>query len=356
MSSFRKPKTAKGRRLARKREAKVIEGEKSAIFLKTTTATAVIGNALLDLATLKKPLSKLLSHRNPIQPFEDATSLEFLTQVNHSSLFVVGSNNKKRPQALTFGRTFDGQILDMMEFTMDPTTFRSIQSLSKERETTARLGAKPMLIFLGDAFETSEDMKQFKSLMLDFFHIQDTPKMNLAGLDRVIQFTASTDVNDLSKKVVTFRHYTVQKKKGADKFPKVVLEEAGPRLDLTFTRAVKASRDLQAQAARIHKQARLDKHKKNIEYGFMGEKLGRLHMEKQDFNQIALKKTKSLGKGKRANVIAPLKELDYKAGGKVRKRPEDDGDFSDDFDKITKGSTKRQKTIPSAYLSSIISE
>lgn len=355
-ASLRKAKTAKGRRLQKKREPKIIEGDKKAIFLKTTTASQLVSQALADLCTLKAPFSKQLSHRNPLQPFEDGSSLEFLTQVNDSSLFVVGSNNKKRPHALTFGRTFDGQILDMMEFTLDPSSFRSIQQLSAERQTLARLGATPMVLFIGDVFETSEDMKQFRSLILDFFHIQDSDKINLAGLDRVIQITASVNPNDLSKKLVTFRHYTVQKKKGQDKFPKVVLEEAGPRLDLNFTRATRASRELQALSMKKHKQATI-KHAKNVEMGYMGEKLGRLHMEKQDFNQIALKKTKSLGKGKRANIVAPLKELDYKAGGVVRKKPEiDDGDFSDDMEKIVKGSTKRQKTLPSAYIGSIISE
>lgn len=216
-----------------------------------------------------------------------------------------------------------------------------------------------MMIFIGDSFESSEDMKQFKSLILDFFHIQNTDKMNLAGLDRLIQVTASTDPNDLSRKLVTFRHFNVQKKRGQTKFPRVVLEEVGPRLDLNFTRTTKGSRDLQVAAMKQHKQAKI-KHAKNVEMGFMGEKLGRLHMEKQDFNQIAFKKTKALGKGKRANVIAPLQEVDWKAGGVIRKKaPQsqpDDGDFSDDMEKISQGSKKRQKRLPSAYIGSIISE
>eukprot|EP00461_Guttulinopsis_vulgaris_P002498 UN02499 len=212
-SSARRAKTAKGRRFLKKRESKIVEDEKKLICMKTTTSSQLINDVLQDLCTLKKPLSKMLSHRNPIQPFEDATPIEFLTKANDSSLFVLGANNKKRPHALTFGRTFDGQILNMMEFLVDPGTYRSIQDLSSERKTLARLGAKPMLVFLGDVWETNDDMKAFKSLLTDFFHIQDTPKINLAGLDRVLQFTASSDANDISKKLVTLRHYTVQKKK-----------------------------------------------------------------------------------------------------------------------------------------------
>jgi ribosome production factor 2 len=247
----------------------------------------------------------------------------------------------------------------MMEFTIDPNSFQSIQSLSKNRESIARYGAKSMLYFAGDIFDTNDDMKQFKSLMMDFFHIQDCNHINLAGLDRFLVFTASSDPTDISKKLVTFRHYTVLKKKGESKFPKVVLEEAGPRLDLNFNRAVRGSHEIQVASMKAHKAAKI-KHAKNVEVGYMGELLGRLHMEKQDFNQIAFKKTKALGKGKRANIIAPLTPIDYKAvsQGTIRKSPpkDDDGDFSDDFEKIVKGSTKRQKTVPSAYLGKIISE
>eukprot|EP00461_Guttulinopsis_vulgaris_P003572 UN03573 len=110
---------------------------------------------------------------------------------------------------------------------------------------------------------------------------------------------------------------------------------------------------------REHKQSKM-KLAKNVEIGQMGELLGRLHLEKQDFDQIALKKTKALAKGKRANIIAPLKELNYKNGqATIRKSPafnEDDGDLSDDFEKVSQQSKKRQKTVPSAYLNSIISE
>lgn len=355
----KRAKTAKGRRFLKKRESKIIENEKKALFLKASTASQIVTNILLDLTALKKPLSKMLSHRNPVQPFEDATPIEFLTKANDSSLFCLGSHSKKRPHALTFGRTFDAQILNMMEFTVDPTTYRSIQSFSSERTTLARLGAKPMIVFAGDAWESTEEMKQFKSLMLDFFHIHDTPKINLQGLDRVLQFTCSTDENNPTKKFVTFRHYTVQKKKGATRLPRVVLEEAGPRLDMSFSRSTEGSRDMQVEAMREHKQAKT-KLAKNVEIGQMGELLGRLHLEKQDFDQIALKKTKALAKGKRANVIAPLKELNYKGGaGTIRKSPTaavDDGDLSDDFEKISQQSKKRQKAIPSAYINSIISE
>ena len=64
---------------------------------------------------MKKPFYKLLSKKNEIRPFEAVNSLEFLSQKNDCSLFMVGSHSKKRPNNLVIGRLFNYQILDMIE-------------------------------------------------------------------------------------------------------------------------------------------------------------------------------------------------------------------------------------------------
>lgn len=64
---------------------------------------------------MKKPFYKSLSKKNEIRPFEAVNSLEFLSQKNDCSLFMVGSHSKKRPNNLVMGRFFNYQILDMIE-------------------------------------------------------------------------------------------------------------------------------------------------------------------------------------------------------------------------------------------------
>ena len=58
----------------------------------------------------------MLSKKNDIRPFESINSLEFLSEKNDCSLFMVGSHSKKRPNNIVIGRLFNYQLLDMVEF------------------------------------------------------------------------------------------------------------------------------------------------------------------------------------------------------------------------------------------------
>jgi hypothetical protein len=68
---------------------------------------------------LKRPHAVNFSRKNPIHPFEDASSLEFFASKNDASLFLTGLHSKKRPDNLVFTRMFDGRVLDMMELGID---------------------------------------------------------------------------------------------------------------------------------------------------------------------------------------------------------------------------------------------
>jgi ribosome production factor 2 len=66
---------------------------------------------------LKRPHAISFSKKNVIHPFEQdgVSSLEFWSSKNDATFFVVGTSTKKRPDGLTFARTFDGKVLDMCE-------------------------------------------------------------------------------------------------------------------------------------------------------------------------------------------------------------------------------------------------
>ena len=70
---------------------------------------------MTELAGLKKPNVLMFNKKNEIVPFDDPSSLEFFAAKNDASLFVIGSTQKKRKDNLVWVRTFDGQVMDMLE-------------------------------------------------------------------------------------------------------------------------------------------------------------------------------------------------------------------------------------------------
>lgn len=113
--SHSKPKNARSKRVLEKREAKLVENPKTAIFVRGNQSSEKVNLALTELAALKKPDAISFSKKNDIHPFESTTSLEFFSAKNDASLFVVGHSQKKRPDNLVWARMFDGQVLDMIE-------------------------------------------------------------------------------------------------------------------------------------------------------------------------------------------------------------------------------------------------
>jgi len=200
---------------------------------------------------------------------------------------------KKRPHNLVLGRLYEHQILDMIEVSIKGDTFKSLREFTLTREASVKYGMAPLIIFNGDDFEneTKSDLVLLKSLLLDMFRGAVLDKVNLASLDRVIICTAHNDT-------VFFRQYAILMKKSGSKFPRVELEEIGPSMDWKVGRTKSASLSLKAQAMRLPKIVRKKGHvlEKNIETGPMGDRTGRIHLEKQEFDKMALKKMKGLKK------------------------------------------------------------
>jgi ribosome production factor 2 len=78
----------------------LIETVKNTLIIRGNHTSQLIMDVLSDFAKLTKPNGKSMSRKNDIFPFEDANSLEFLTEKNDCALFVFGSHSKKRPNNL----------------------------------------------------------------------------------------------------------------------------------------------------------------------------------------------------------------------------------------------------------------
>ncbi|CUM62686.1 uncharacterized protein PRCAT00000240001 [Priceomyces carsonii] len=245
---------------------------------------------MCDLMALKKPLVKKFSKKNDIRPFEDASHLEFFSEKNDTSLMVFSSNNKKRPNTLTFSRFFNHKLYDMIELSIT-----NHKLLLEFKKLTFTIGLKPMFVFNGPAFDNHPRFQQIKSLFLDFFRGEETDLQDVAGLQYVIALSTGEieDLNSTTLLPLHFRVYKLKTYKSNQKLPRVELEEIGPRFDFKLGRFVDPSPEIQKEAHAKPRQLQA-KEKKNVKTDFMGDKVAQIHVGKQDLNKLQSRKLKGL--------------------------------------------------------------
>lgn len=310
--AVRNAKSSAGRRAMHERDAKVIENPKALLILKGHATSQLMNNVLGDLQLLKKPYVRKLQRKNEILPFESGgeTHLENLARLNDSSLFALGNHTKKRPNNLILGRMFGFRILDMIEFGV--TNFRPISSFKPS--VPSAVGSVPCIVFNGDDYHSSETTDKVQSLLVDIFHgPHDIERIHLSGVDRALTFTLHAP--DSKPPVVSVRHFAVALKKNPGfSVPKVDLIEVGPSFDLTVRRTQFAPEALWKESMRMERDPRVDRKQKNISKNELGDKLGHIHVGKQDLSGLALARMKGLGR-KRSKVAEANLEDDESDGG-----------------------------------------
>ncbi|CAI4216708.1 unnamed protein product [Parascedosporium putredinis] len=192
--------------------------------------------------------------KNEIHPFEDASSLEFFSEKNDASLFVFGSTSKKRPHALTFARMFGHKTLDMLELYLDPELPPHLPSPIENEYTLA------------------------KSMLTDFFAARETTeKIDVEGLQYIVSVTAEDPVDDDAKPTIHVRVYLIQTKRSGQRLP---------RVETMLKEALKKPKGAE------------EKTKKNITTDIIGDKIGRIHIGKQDLSKLQSKRAKGLKRGR----------------------------------------------------------
>ncbi|GFS43746.1 ribosome production factor 2 homolog [Trichonephila inaurata madagascariensis] len=306
---IQKPKTRKGKRILQKREPKLIENDKVTLFLRGKNANNVVLTAMKDFfqysVNIFFPLC-LYHRKNDMAPFEDASPLEFYGTKKDASLFMFGSHNKKRPNNLVAGRLFNHQILDMFEFGIE-----EFKPMKDFKVSKIAKGNKPMLLFT-DGFDETNDTKRLKNFFIDFFRGPVIEKIYLKGLEHLLVFS-------LVNKKILFRSYRVDMKKDADsKTPLVELTEIGPHMNLTVRRTNLADDDLFKTSCQKPKQLKPTK-VKNISKDTFGSTLGRIHMERQDYRKLQIRKLKGLKKKK----LGSINKKGKSSPKKIRTEPEE---------------------------------
>ncbi|KAK3713455.1 rRNA-binding ribosome biosynthesis protein rpf2 [Vermiconidia calcicola] len=293
-----KPKNARTKRYLDNKSPQTTENPRTTLFLRYTTSSELLHLVTSDLHALKRPLAIKFTKKNDIHPFEDASSLEFFSEKNDASLMVYASHSKKRPHCLTLVRFFGFKVLDMVELGVVPETVRTLQQFKNKKAT---VGLKPLISFSGSAFESpvASSYTLAKSVLTDLFKGPDVGNVDVEGLQYMIHFSVDEEEGEV-KPVIHMRCYLLKTKKSGTSLPKVEVEEMGPRIDFRMGRVKEAEPEMWKEAMRKPKGQEV-KAKKNVDTDLIGDKVGRIHLGKQDLSGLQTRKMKGL---KRSRDVA----------------------------------------------------
>lgn len=195
---------ARVQRYLKSTESKIFEGPRNVLLLKGIRCSQDMNVVLKDLRATTAPHCKLLSKNNAVVAFdtEGQQSLEFLCTKNDCSLAVLASTNKKRPNNLVIARTFDRQLLDMVELGI--LRYKSLNDYGGN-VPKKRIGSKPMMLFVGDLWEHDGNCSKLQNIFIDLYKGDPVNKLMISGLDHIIVFTAALSPDD--KPIIFQRTY-----------------------------------------------------------------------------------------------------------------------------------------------------
>ncbi|KAL9647241.1 hypothetical protein ABK040_012593 [Willaertia magna] len=275
------------KKLLEDKAPKVIENPKKSLILRGRKLNKTLHDLLKDINSLRQPNSiNFLQQSHDLVPFDEVQPTELLIKRQDTSLFVIGSNTKKRPNNLIMGRCFNYQILDMIEFGLT-----DINLMAKKSSVLNALGSKPCILFKGDEFLNNEDFKMLRNLFLDFFNLEKAEEINLLGLDHVVCLTA------IDAKHLHFSHYKINLQKSGQKAPKVELVDIGPSFRMEIRRIRWGADDLRKQAMKVPVALQKGKNKlKNVYRDELNNVRARIHVEQEDISSIRTQRPKALQK------------------------------------------------------------
>lgn len=292
-----KPKNPRTARILKAKEPQLIEPPKRTLVMHGSKCPTALNTVLKTFHSLTRPNSVLFHKKNEnIHPFENAESLEFLANKNECGIVVFGSSNKKRPNCVTLARIFDSKLLDMCELMLLPNPDGEEIAPFNNLSMQIGVGMRPLLLFAGSAWDdaTSSVHVLLKSMFVDMFKGETSDKIDVEGLQYALMIAAEEPTEGLAP-VVHLRWYKIRTKRSGHKLPRVELDEIGPKFDFKVGRIHEAPRDVMKEALKQGKRPNEEvKLKKNIELDPIGDKMGRVHLTKQDLTGLQTRKMKGL--------------------------------------------------------------
>jgi ribosome production factor 2 len=188
---IKKATTHKGRKQLEKKAPQLVEGVKSAIFVKGQKASNIVQAFMRDLIQMRgdPEVSRVYMRTgHDMHPLENIVPLESMASKNDCGLFVFGNSQKKRPDNIVFGRTYDGKSLDLFEVGIE--NYKGIVDFAV---ADIPRDLKPVILFQGEHFEFSEKHQRIKSIFYELFRQRDLKEANITELKRLLVFTSVDD-------------------------------------------------------------------------------------------------------------------------------------------------------------------
>jgi ribosome production factor 2 len=180
----------------------------------------------------------------------------------------------------------------MLELYLDPESFRTLAQFKSKK---CAVGLKPLLLFSGTPFESpvSNEYTLAKSVFTDFFKGEPADKVDVEGLQYIVSICAKDVVDGEEKPKIHLRVYLIRTKRSGQRLPRVEVEEMGPRMDFRVGRVKEADESMMKEALRKARTS-AERPKKNISTDVVGDKVGRIHLGKQDLKELQTRKMKGL--------------------------------------------------------------
>ena len=347
---LKKAKTHKGRIHLAKQLPKVVEDPKECLFINTSNSSEIMKIALNEFYLTRKGFSNKLNRKNIITPvFDNSEHIENLTSKSNSSLFYYTSDNKKRKMNLVFGNLFNKKVLDAFEFEVSnfiPHDYFGVKLVFDET-------CLPVLVFMGELFETEKRLERFKLYMMDFYKQDTLDEVNITDLRRIITFTACSndeEDNNLELKeennkinnnfTIKIRHYQ-SNSISEYSIKNINLQEIGPSFDLKPRRILLAEDDQYKLACKQPKFIGGKAKSKNVNTEL--DVRSKLFPAKQNLNAISLRRyDKILGKKRRTTSNTNGEKIENKERKEKSQRGErrEKGERRERGEKREKSETK----------------
>ena len=283
----RKALTHKGKLYLESLMPKMIEEPKQCLFINTQNSTELMRMVLNEFYLMRKDYSKKLTKKEEIvNVIENRDSIEFLCKKNNTTFFALSSHNKKHPNNITLGCLFDFHLLDYFDF--EVTNFLPMSYF--KTDTVINSDLKPIIIFQGELFESDFNYDRLKKFFIDFFQLYDKESIIISEMRRIMAISIEKD-----EKIVKIRNYQINGNLTSKaNLSKINLIEIGPSFDLKERKFTLGDEVLYKKTLKQPKGIKEAK-EKNIEKNkILGEKRGRIHMQKQNLSAVSLKKFKKI--------------------------------------------------------------